>query len=111
LDIHLFGDGEELRDHVYVEDVAEIIVRVLLKRSTGVINVASGQVNSFYNVAKMIVDAAKSTSLIFTTPRFGQLPFKGFRPFDISEFARAFPEVKPMLLADWCKQGGIECYR
>lgn len=46
-DIVLFGNGEERRDHVWVEDVAEVVVRVLLHQSIGCLNVATGKVHSF----------------------------------------------------------------
>src|SRR5262249_26328504 len=40
-EIVLFGEGEERRDHVSIDDVAELMVRVLLHRSTGTLNVAT----------------------------------------------------------------------
>src|SRR3546814_7607425 len=46
-DILLFGDGEERRDHVAVEDVAELAVRMLSRRSSGALNAATGEVASF----------------------------------------------------------------
>src|SRR3954469_26015403 len=52
-EIVLFGEGEERRDHVAVGDVAEIAVRVLKHGSRGALNVASGEVHSFRNVADM----------------------------------------------------------
>ena len=51
-DIVLFGEGEERRDHVYIDDVAEIIVRVLQHRSVGALNIATGEVHSFRQVAE-----------------------------------------------------------
>ncbi len=44
-EIVLFGEGEERRDHVAVEDVAEIAFRVLMRRSRGVLNLATGDVH------------------------------------------------------------------
>ena len=38
-DINLFGNGEERRDHVYIDDVAELMVRVLAHRSVGALNI------------------------------------------------------------------------
>ena len=31
--IHVFGEGEELRDHIYVEDVVSIIIQMLYRKS------------------------------------------------------------------------------
>ena len=51
-DIVLFGEGEERRDHVYVDDVAEIVVRVLNHKSIGALNIATGEVHSFRDIAE-----------------------------------------------------------
>src|SRR4029077_5750273 len=53
-DIVLFGEGEERRDHVLIDDVAEIVRRVLMRRSRGVLNVATGSVHSFRDIAERI---------------------------------------------------------
>ena len=37
-DITLFGDGEETRDHVHVDDVADLTLRCLVHRSAGMLN-------------------------------------------------------------------------
>jgi nucleoside-diphosphate-sugar epimerase len=56
-DIVLFGEGEERRDHVLIDDLAEIIFRVLQWRSAGVLNVASGEVHSFREIASDLARA------------------------------------------------------
>src|SRR3546814_10099827 len=52
-DIVLFGDGEERRDHVLVDDLGELIRRMVLRRSTGVLNGATGAIHSFREVARI----------------------------------------------------------
>jgi nucleoside-diphosphate-sugar epimerase len=42
--IVLFGEGEERRDHILVDDIAELARLVLRNRSSGVLNCATGQV-------------------------------------------------------------------
>jgi nucleoside-diphosphate-sugar epimerase len=91
-DIVLFGEGEERRDHVAVEDVAEIAVRVLKHHSHGTLNVASGEVHSFRNVAEMAVALAAKPVVISGTPRNGPMPHNGYRPFDISATRAAFAD-------------------
>src|SRR5205814_4943806 len=49
-DIVLFGAGEERRDHVHVDDVAELVVRVLQHRSFGALNIVTGEVHSFMEI-------------------------------------------------------------
>jgi len=99
-DIVLFGNGEELRDHVFVEDVAELIVRVLERRSAGILNIATGSVHSFADIARMVVAAAGRKVAIRTTARSGPMPHNGYRPFDITECRAAFPDFRYTSLAE-----------
>jgi nucleoside-diphosphate-sugar epimerase len=97
--IVLFGEGEERRDHVQIGDVGEIIARVVVHGSTGVVNAVSGRVMSFREIADMV--AAKFGVPVQTRPRTGPMPHGGFRPFDAGVAIRAFPGWEPQLLADW----------
>ena len=89
--IILFGDGEEQRDHVHVEDVAELVRKIILHRSIGVANAASGQTVSFLELAQFAVSAFSSKSDIKCTPRIIPMPHNGLRPFDNSAVLKAFP--------------------
>jgi nucleoside-diphosphate-sugar epimerase len=91
-DIPLFGEGEERRDHVFIEDVAEIAVRILTHRSQGVLNAATGTVHSFRSIAERVVALAPNNVKISGRPRQGPMPHKGFRPFDPSAAKSAFPD-------------------
>jgi nucleoside-diphosphate-sugar epimerase len=91
-EIVLFGQGEERRDHVLVQDVAEIIFRVLQRRSKGVLNIATGQTHSFREIADLVVTRAGRNVAIKTSPRSGPMPHNGYRPFDISECRAAFAD-------------------
>ncbi len=91
-DIVLFGDGEERRDHVLVDDLAELVYRVLVHRSSGTLNVATGEVHSFREIAERIATLAPRKVAIKTSPRLGPMPHNGFRPFDIAECRKAFPD-------------------
>ncbi len=91
-DIVLFGEGEERRDHVLIDDVAELIFRILLRGSTGKLNIATGTVHSFRSIAEMVVAAAASKIVITGTPRSGPMPHNGYRPFDSAACRAAFPD-------------------
>lgn len=91
-DIVLFGAGEERRDHVLIDDLAEIVVRVLMRRSVGVLNVATGEVHSFRTIAELVARASKRKVAIRETPRNGPMPHKGYRPFDVGALHAAFPD-------------------
>ncbi len=92
--ITLFGEGEERRDHVYVEDVAELAARMIAQRSTGALNAATGRVLSFREMAEKIVAACDCDSAITGTPRKGPMPHNGYRPFDPTATAAAFPDFR-----------------
>jgi UDP-glucose 4-epimerase len=92
--IVLFGEGEERRDHVFIDDVAALVARVLCRRSTGVLNIATGEVHSFAELARKIISLSKKAVRIKTTPRSGPMPHNGYRAFDIAACREAFPDFR-----------------
>jgi nucleoside-diphosphate-sugar epimerase len=93
-EITLFGNGEELRDHVLIDDVAEIIYRVLRHRSQGTLNIATGEVHSFRNIAESIVKMSKNPVRVRATERQGAMPHGGYRAFNASATRAAFPDFR-----------------
>jgi len=98
--IILFGEGEERRDHVFIDDVAEIIRLVVLHRSRGTLTVATGEVVSFKDLAEMVVAQFDAPVAINGSPRKGPMPHNGYRPFDVSAAKTAFPEFHYTLPAE-----------
>jgi UDP-glucose 4-epimerase len=92
--IALFGEGEERRDHVCVEDVAELLARMVLRRSAGVLNAVSGKVASFRELAEFTALQFSPRVAINGSPRMGPMPHNGFRPFDASGILNAFPDFQ-----------------
>ncbi len=86
--IPLFGNGEETRDHLHVDDAVALILEVVARGSTGLINLATGTSASFYSVAQMIAAQAGRPVEIAPSPR--QNPAT-HRHFDIANLLRAFP--------------------
>jgi len=99
-DIVLFGEGEERRDHVHVGDVAELAVRMLLRRSAGALNAATGTVVSFRDVAELVVSHFADPVAIVGSPRTGPMPHNGYRPFDPAATHAAFPDFAYVQPAD-----------
>ncbi len=99
-DIVLFGEGEERRDHVFIDDVAEIVRLTVIHKSTGVLNVATGNVASFREVAELVASCFLPPPAIKTAPRKGPMPHGGYRPFDISVCRMAFPGFHYTSLGD-----------
>jgi len=92
--IPLFGNGEELRDHVYIEDLAEIVSRCIAARSIGKLNVATGQVHSFMQIAQKIIELSGKKIKLVSQPRSGPMPHNGYRPFRIHACQAAFPDFR-----------------
>jgi UDP-glucose 4-epimerase len=99
-DIVLFGAGEERRDHVYVDDVAELIVRVILRKSIGALNIATGEVHSFMEIAQASAEIAGTAVAIKSSPRAGPMPHNGYRPFDNTACRQAFPDFRYTPIAE-----------
>lgn len=95
--IVLFGEGEEMRDHVLVDDVAEIVRLVLFHRSTGILNVASGRSASFRDVAHMVADCFAEPVSVAGSPRATPITH---RHFDITDAIKAFPDFRCAALAE-----------
>jgi nucleoside-diphosphate-sugar epimerase len=99
-DIVLFGEGEEQRDHVLIDDLAEIVLRILTRGSTGTLNVATGEVHSFRAIAERVAALAPRPIRIQSSPRTGPMPHNGDRPFDIAACRAAFPDFAYTALDD-----------
>jgi nucleoside-diphosphate-sugar epimerase len=90
-EIVLFGEGEERRDHVDVEDIAELVRLIVLRGSTGVANAVSGQLASFRELAEFVAAEFPPGVPVRGSPRSGPMPHNGYRPFDNRAVLSAFP--------------------
>jgi len=90
-DILLFGEGEEQRNHVAVDDIAELILHLVQHRSTGIVNAVTGDVVSFKTLADYIAAQFDPRVTIKDSPRVGPMPHNGLRPFTPSAALAAFP--------------------
>lgn len=87
--IVLFGQGEETRDHLLVDDGVALIRRVLDHRSAGVLNLATGYSATFLEVAKLVSAQFDQSIEISFSPRKQPITY---RSFDVSVCRTAFPE-------------------
>lgn len=95
--VPLFGEGEEQRDHVFVDDVARLVAAVLERGSTGVLNVATGTAASFREVAETIAAAVEGEVAVEGSPRQNPITH---RHFDTAATQTAFPSFAWTPLAD-----------
>jgi nucleoside-diphosphate-sugar epimerase len=90
--ITIFGDGEEKRDHVVVGDVARLVARILLRRSSGVLNAVTGISLPFADIARMVAAQFNPPATVKSVPRPGPRPHLLHRFFDITDCLKAFPD-------------------
>jgi len=87
--ISLFGEGEEMRDHVLIDDIAALAALVLRHRSQGVLNGATGRSVSFRRIAQLVVGHFEKPVAIQGSPRQNPITH---RHFDITDGLKAFPQ-------------------
>jgi len=93
-EIVLFGEGEERRDHVHVDDVAALVKEIVFRRSSGTVNAVSGEVASFREIAELTASQFTPGVIIRGTPRSGPMPHNGYRPLSNRAALEAFPGLR-----------------
>ena len=91
--ILIFGEGEERRDHVFIDDLSQLASLILFHRSAGALNVATGVSASFNDIAHMVAKQFPGT-VIKNEPRQAPRPHLLHRHFDITECLKAFPTFR-----------------
>ena len=87
--MRIFGEGEEERDHIYVDDVAGLMAGLIRARATGLYNLATGESRPFADVVKAIRGLVPYEVAVTHAPRAGAITH---RRFDTSRLAaRACP--------------------
>jgi nucleoside-diphosphate-sugar epimerase len=99
-DILLFGKGEELRDHININDVVKIIYYSVIKNFRGEYTLATGNVISFFNIAKIIKKLYNSKSEIIFQKRLGKMPHRGYRCFDVNKIKKKIKNLKFIKIND-----------
>jgi len=87
--ITLGGEGKETRDHVFADDVAELVRLVLVHRSSGLLNAVSGQSHSFADVARMVAENFEPPVEVSFSGSGGAVTH---RHFDATALHQAFPK-------------------
>jgi UDP-glucose 4-epimerase len=93
----LGGCGEDVRDHVFVGDVVQLLAAVLLRRSFGILNLASGRSWTFSDVAQLVQGLLEKPVDITHVPRAAKATR---RSFTVRAIAQAFPEFEPTPLRE-----------
>ena len=86
--LRIFGEGEEERDHLYVDDVAALVTALIRARATGVLNLATGESRPFGHVVKAIRGLVPYEVTVTHAPRAGAVTH---RRFDTARLQRTVP--------------------
>jgi nucleoside-diphosphate-sugar epimerase len=89
--VSLFGEGDDVRDHVYLDDVAAAIVELAASDATGVFNVASGESRSFGSIVEQLMALSPVTFEVVNLPKSGGT---SRRDFDVSRLRAALPDLE-----------------
>ena len=93
--IVLFGEGEERRDHVDVDDIAErSSACVLERRSAGTLNIATGDGCEFPRRRRQGGRTVAAQGRDQSSPRKGPMPHNGYRPFDPAATLKRFRDFR-----------------
>jgi UDP-glucose 4-epimerase len=84
--IVLFGQGEEKRSHIYIDDAVEMIGRSLISRSTGTLNVAVRPATTYREMADHVVSLVGNAVSISYAPRTVPTVHKPYKPTQVFRF-------------------------
>lgn len=84
--IKVFGDGLNLRDHIFVDDVVSLILESLKSNLVGKLNVASGRSHSFLEVANLCKNIFSPETEIDNLGSEGEIIEKYFSNNKINDF-------------------------
>lgn len=88
-EISLFGQGEEMRDHIYIEDVTKLASLSMQYKSAGAICLATGQSISYWELAQKIASNFDYPVHVYGTERSNPIIH---RHYDVSALYNAFPD-------------------
>jgi UDP-glucose 4-epimerase len=89
--VFLFGRGEDSRDHIFIDDVIAVLMEVIARNSSGLINVANGVSHSFAEIARIVSNECPRPVVTEYVERQMQVMH---RSFDVALLRRMFPTVR-----------------
>jgi UDP-glucose 4-epimerase len=100
LPISIFGNGEEKRDHVYIDYLINIIFRCINRKALGILNLVSGEVNDFRYIAETIQKKLYIKKRIIKLKRNSPMPHNGYRAFNTKRLKSFFGDIKKILIGE-----------
>jgi nucleoside-diphosphate-sugar epimerase len=99
--VSLFGEGDDVRDHVYVDDAAAAVVGLAASEATGVVNIASGESRTFGSIVEQLQALAPVDFEVVNLPKSGGT---SRRDFDVSRLRAALPDWQVTPFAEGLRQ-------
>ena len=91
--INIFGNGDELRDHICIDDVSFLIVELIKKKFKGPINLVTSKGITFYRIARIFVNINKEIKIVKLKRKIKK-PHGGYRLFNNKNLVKLFPKFK-----------------
>jgi UDP-glucose 4-epimerase len=88
--VRLFGQGEELRDHLFIDDLSRILYDLGATDTTGVLNIATGTSRTFGSIIEVLRRLTPEPFEVVNAPRSGAITH---RSFDIKRLSDAVPRL------------------
>jgi ADP-L-glycero-D-manno-heptose 6-epimerase len=84
-----FGDGEQVRDFIYVKDVINLIWEMYEKNIRGIYNIGTGRARSWNDLAKSVFNTLNIKPVIeyFNMPEYLQSQYQNHTQADMSKLA------------------------
>ena len=98
--VTIFGNGEETRDHIHIEDVAKLATLCILHKRVGTLNLATGTSHSFKQVAQYVAALFTPAAKVLGRPRAKPITH---RSYDITQLIIEYPDFKFMPLEEGIK--------
>jgi UDP-glucose 4-epimerase len=89
--VRLFGKGEETRDHIYVDDLAQAVAELMSARQIGVFNIATGTSRTFGSIVEQLSRLVPFEFELIEAPRAGPITH---RRFDTTRLQAALPGLR-----------------
>jgi UDP-glucose 4-epimerase len=88
--INILGDGQTLRDYIYVKDLCDIVLKLIEKKVTGKLNIVKGRSNTLNEIIGLIEENCLTNVSVCYEQTNSVRNFD--LTFDASRFLKLFPD-------------------
>ena len=71
--LFVYGDGEQTRDFIHVDDVVQANIKAAEANLSGVFNIASGERITINNLIELVISGRNPVEVIYTSERLGDV--------------------------------------